>query len=92
MYPSHREVKITRYRKNSFVCLFVVVVVVFNYFNILPEKLRSIIIKFRTSVHYLPVEIGHWDNTPLPEIYCILCNLNDIGDEFHYLFICDYLH
>ena len=31
--------------------------------------------------------IGHWNNTSVEYRTCIFCN-NDIGDEFHYLFMC----
>ena len=42
------------------------------------------------SNHRLPVETGHWDKTPLEDRKCILCSKHDIGDEFHYLFVCDH--
>ena len=45
------------------------------------------LLKFRTSNHYLPIEIGRWNNTPIEYRTCTFCN-NDIGDKFHYLFMC----
>ena len=47
-------------------------------------------LKFRLSNHRLPVETGRWENTPLEDRKCILCSKYDIGDEFHYLFVCDH--
>ena len=50
----------------------------------------SSLLKFRLSNHRLPVETGRWENTPLEDRKCILCRKYDIGDEFHYLFVCDH--
>ena len=44
-------------------------------------------LKYRTSNHKLPVETGRWANIPFHERKCPLC-INDLGDEFHYLFVC----
>ena len=38
----------------------------------------------------LPVETGRWENTSLEDRKCTLCSKHDIGDEFHYLFVCDH--
>ena len=62
-----------------------------NYINILPEKLWIIILKFRTSNQYLPVETGRWNDILTEDRICSLCR-NDIGDKFHYLFTCDFIH
>ena len=61
-----------------------------QYFNILPEHIWTNLIKFRTANHYLPIETGRWNNTPLENRLCTLCEMNDIGDEYHYLFICNF--
>ena len=50
----------------------------------------SKIIKYRTGNHRLPVETGRWDDIPLNERKCKICTIDDIGDEYHYLFTCDY--
>ena len=47
-------------------------------------------IKYRTGNHRLPVETGRWDDIPLNERKCKICTTDDIGDEFHYLFACDF--
>lgn len=48
------------------------------------------LLKFRTANHKLPTEIGRWDNTDIAERKCTKCNNHLVGDEFHYLFECDY--
>ena len=63
-----------------------------NYLINLSKKHYSSLLKFRLSNHRLPVETGCWENIPLDERKCNLCPKNDIGDEFHYLFACDYFH
>ena len=50
----------------------------------------SKIIKYRTGNHRLPVETGRWDDIPLNERKCKICTKDDIGDEYHYLFTCDF--
>jgi hypothetical protein len=37
----------------------------------------------------LPIETGRWANILKQNRKCHLCNI-DIGNEFHYLFICSY--
>jgi hypothetical protein len=61
-----------------------------KYFNVIPQNLWTVIIKFRTSNHYLPVETGRWNNILWEDRLCTLCDTNEIGDEFHYLFICKF--
>jgi hypothetical protein len=46
--------------------------------------------KFRITNHKLPVENGRWKNIARENRICPLCNNGDIGDEFHYLFKCQY--
>ena len=48
------------------------------------------IIKYRTGNHRLPTETGRWGDTPLNERKCNVCNKNNIGDEYHYFFLCDF--
>ena len=40
--------------------------------------------------NYLPVEKGRWYRQDLINRQCRLCNLNEIGDEFHYLLKCNF--
>ena len=59
-----------------------------KYLHILNKKDLYILCKFRTMNHKLPVEAGRWQNIPREERFCILCNENMIGDEYHYIMQC----
>ena len=61
-----------------------------NYLVKLPTKLRILFCRFRVSNHKLPVETGRYINLPHDQRICHLCNSNNLGDEFHYLFECTY--
>ena len=50
----------------------------------------SKIIKYRTGNHRLPVETGRWDDIPSNERKCKICTTDDIGDEYQFLFTCDF--
>ena len=63
-----------------------------NYLIKLNKKHWSTLLKFRLSNHRLQVETGRRDNIPLEERKCNLCEKNDIGDEFHYLFVCSHFN
>ena len=49
----------------------------------------KLIIKYRTTNHRLPIGTGRWQEKPLGERFCTLCNHSKIGDEFHYILECD---
>ena len=34
------------------------------------------------------IETGRWQNVARENRKCLICNSGDIGDEFHYIFIC----
>jgi hypothetical protein len=59
------------------------------YFNILSRNNYITFLRFRLSNHFLPIEKGRWSKVPRENRICTLCSLDEIGDEFHYLFICD---
>lgn len=44
--------------------------------------------KFRTGNHRLPITTGRYNSTNIQERICHLCDLNEIGDEQHYIFKC----
>ena len=46
------------------------------------------ITKLRISAHRLPVETGRYCNVPYDERICQHCNLNEVGNEQHYLMQC----
>ena len=56
------------------------------YFDNLPYYLSKHIIRYLTRNHRLPVETGRWKNKPYNERKCNICDT--IGDEYHYLFVC----
>ena len=51
-------------------------------------KHRQAVTKLRISSHRLLVESGRCNNIPFDKITCKLCNLNEVGNEQHYLMQC----
>ena len=47
-------------------------------------------IYFRLCITHLPIEKGRQLGIPRHERVCRLCNSNQLGDEFHYLFSCPF--
>ena len=60
------------------------------YFTELQSKFYIPIARIRTTNHRLPIERGRWENIERSQRFCTLCNRNALGDEFHYLFECDF--
>jgi hypothetical protein len=54
----------------------------------LDSSLRLYLTKYRLSNHKLPIEIGRHNNIIRSERTCEFCSDYDIGDEYHYMFIC----
>ena len=84
----HQKVNLSSKGKNYY--LYKQNIKLENYLVKLNKKQHSALLKYRLSNHRLPAETGRWENTPLDERKCNLCTKQDIGDEFHYLFICNY--
>ena len=63
-----------------------------NYLNLLDDKDRQLLCKFRTCNHRLPIEIGRWQGIERQNRTCNICDKNEIGDEFHYVLQCPSLH
>jgi hypothetical protein len=61
-----------------------------NYLLLLPKRLSIPITKLRLGNHKLPIEKGRWENRSREERICSHCNQNELGDEYHYLFICPF--
>ena len=59
-----------------------------KYLLALPYSLRQNLIRFRLSAHKLPIQQQRYMNIPRHERKCFLCDLDEIGDEYHYLFRC----
>ena len=55
----------------------------------LPFQHRINLTKFRCKNNKLPINKFRFDNTNVDKS-CQICSSNDIGDEFHYLFSCDF--
>ena len=54
-----------------------------KYLLYVPFPLAVKFLLFRTSCHRLPIELGRWHKTPVHERLCKLCDMFDVGDEFH---------
>jgi len=54
------------------------------------KKHRNIIAKLRLSSHKLLIETGRHQNIVRDQRKCVLCNLNDIEDEYHFVIKCPY--
>jgi hypothetical protein len=61
-----------------------------NYLLKLPCKKYKLLCRFRCCNFKLPVETGRWEHISRSDRKCNLCDLHDIGDEFHHLFKCKY--
>ena len=48
------------------------------------------LVNYRMCNNCLPIETGRWSGLDRSQRKCNLCNIDDIGDEFHYIFRCPY--
>ena len=53
-----------------------------TYITVLNGHMLHTMLKFRTSNHKLPIEVGRWNNTEISYRKCNLCQLNDTGVNF----------
>ncbi len=60
------------------------------YLLILEPKYATPLCKFRAGNHKLPIVTGRFKGIRAENRICGLCELNLVGDEFHYLFKCPY--
>ena len=58
-----------------------------RYILVLDPLLRNSLCKYRCGNHNLPISSGRYLTVPTPRI-CNLCDLQDQGDEFHYILVC----
>ena len=63
-----------------------------DYILKLDCRLRMSLCKFRLGRSKLPIEKGRYNNVPIGQRYCELCNYNIIGDEFHFISECTVLN
>ena len=59
-----------------------------KYLLVLPPNLSTKFRKFNN--HLLLIQQGRYSGIDRQERFCTLCDCNDIGDEFHYLFKCTF--
>ena len=52
-------------------------------------KHRQAVTGFRISAHKLPIETGRYANIERNLRLCSICNLQEIGDEYHYFSNCE---
>ena len=60
-----------------------------NYLTQLPLKDAISLCKFRTGSNKIPIVSGKFNGIDREDRICSLCN-SDLGDEFHYIFICTF--
>ena len=60
-----------------------------TYLIELSRKDATSLCKFRTGSNKIPIITGKFNNIDRDKRICPLCN-SDIGDEFHYIFICTF--
>ena len=58
----------------------------------LPPNCALSLLKFRVTNNAMPVNILRYQNIPRYDRKCEKCDLNEIGDEFHYLFVCPFFN
>ena len=59
-----------------------------NYLTLLPFQNRIILSKFRCKNNKIPANKDRFDHTV--DRNCNLCRKGDIGDEFHYIMLCNF--
>ena len=57
--------------------------------TLLSKRHRSFLAQFRSGILPLRIETGRFQNVPIQERICILCDQNSIEDETHFLLECD---
>ena len=61
-----------------------------NYLRKMPADIWTPIVKLKTANHRLPIELYSWDLLfkERNERLCTICDLKEVGDEYHYVMIC----
>ena len=62
------------------------------FIYLLPTNCAIEVTRFRTGNNYLPVNVLRYQGVMRHERVCTKCDLGDIGDEFHYLFVCPFFY
>lgn len=58
----------------------------------LPDDLKKALCNFRCLNHRLPIERGRFWGIERDDRICDICNKNQLGDEYHYLFNCTFFN
>ena len=61
-----------------------------KYLEILEPVSRVSFVRFRCGNSKIPIVLGRYNNQPIDECICNLCNSRDVGDEFHYIMKCKF--
>ena len=61
-----------------------------NYLSKLSYSLRINTAKFFIRGHHLPITNDRWNKDNNPDRFCKKCDMNEIGDENHYIFSCEF--
>ena len=59
-----------------------------NYLTTLSPYNRKLFCKFRTINHKLPIEVGRYSGRPRFTRNCDKCDMEELGDEFHFILQC----
>ena len=59
-----------------------------KYIQVLPDMYILSLVKFRSCNHKLEIEIGRHNGIQQQNRKCKACNMNEIGDEYHFIFEC----
>ena len=60
------------------------------YLKIMSHDCLITLARFRTTNNKLPVNALRFDGLDRNDRKCSKCNLQEVGDEFHYIFICEF--
>ncbi len=55
------------------------------------HRQRSLLIKFKTGILPLGLEVGRFVNEPIEERLCLICKDSLLDEEFHFLLYCEAL-
>ena len=84
----HSESNDSNKRKNYY--LFKQNMNIESYILKTPRNIATHLFRFRTANFRLPIEVGIWQKADYHLRKCTLCEKNDLGDRFHYIFVCPY--
>jgi hypothetical protein len=63
-----------------------------NYLLTLKKHEYLTLARLRTGNHHFPNETGRWQNIPIDNRKCLLCDIPDTPDEMHYLLKCPFFN